>query len=136
MWKSLVGLTPSAPGFSEVRIAPRLHPTEGPSSLRASFRSVSGLISSAWNISSDGQRVLLSVKLPIGVRRATIVVPRPFTEGSQGTEVFCGPILVWDGRALVGSHPGIVSAVDRGITGVEFNVSNGAYDFAASTFGH
>ena len=87
-------------------------------------------------ISSDGQSVLLSVKRPVGVCRATIVVPRPFTEGSQGTEVFCGPILVWGGRALAGSHPGIVSAVDRGIRSVELNVSNGAYDFAASTFGH
>ena len=34
MWKHLVGLTPAAPQFAEVTIHPKVHPTEGPASVR------------------------------------------------------------------------------------------------------
>ena len=39
--------------------------------------------------------------------------------------------LVWDGKALVGSHPGIASASDVG-GAVAFEVSNGGFEFRSS----
>ena len=80
MWKHLAGLTPVAPGFAEVRVAPRVHPTQGPAAASAAFRSRAGNITSSWRLpAADGGRtVALNVSLPIGVRRATVVVPKPF----------------------------------------------------------
>jgi len=42
-----------------------------------------------------------------------------------------GGTMVWNGSALVGSHPGISQASDAG-EGVAFEVANGAYAFAST----
>jgi hypothetical protein len=44
--------------------------------------------------------------------------------------VYVGDSQVWDGKQLVGINPGIYSGADVG-DGVKFQVTNGAFEFAA-----
>jgi alpha-L-rhamnosidase len=139
-WQHLVGLTPVAPGFASVRIAPQLDCDHGPHSLNASFLSVRGLIETSWKISLATGTVSLTVVLPIGVQGATILVPKPFT--SNGTHssarassavVFESGHVVWDGHKLSPQrNAGIVSAEDR-LESVSFSVlGNAAFRFLAT----
>jgi hypothetical protein len=106
-----------------------------------------GSITSGWKLGGGGvgggSSVALGLSLPVGVRRATVVVPKPFDAHGNTTS---GPdkstgytptatatvtengVMVWDGKRLVGSHPGISAAVDVG-DGVAFEVSNGVFQF-------
>jgi hypothetical protein len=80
-WKHLVGLTPSLPGFEAVRIAPELDPDYGPGSLNATFLSVRGKIRSSWTLedsTTHAGSISMSVNIPLGVKAATIVIPKPF----------------------------------------------------------
>ena len=137
MWKHLVGLKPAAPAFAEVVVAPRVHPKYGPRSVTGDFLSASGAISSAWGLGPHGTKVSLNVSLPVGVRRATIVVPYPFVRNGSdykpapAATVTEGDAIVWNGTGLVGTHPGVTSAKDVG-DAVAFEVTNGAYAFAAT----
>merc|ERR1711871_637556 len=70
MWKHLVGLTPAAPGFAEVGLAPRIHDSVGPRSVDGKFLSPKGMIKSSWKLSAG--TVSLSVSLPVGVSAASI----------------------------------------------------------------
>ena len=45
--------------------------------------------------------------------------------------VSLGGSVVWDGKSLVGRHPGIFSATDVG-SGVEFETTNGLFSFTAT----
>ena len=40
-------------------------------------------------------------------------------------------MVVWDGKAIVGSHPGLISATD-GTEGVAFTTKNGAFVFEST----
>ena len=137
MWKHLVGLKPAAPAFAEVMIAPKVHPKYGPRSVAGDFLSASGAISSAWHIAPNGTSVSLNVSLPIGVRRATVLVPRPFVHTKSDFRPAAAAVVtesnavVWDGKGLVGAHPGVASATDVG-DAVAFEVTNGAYAFSAT----
>ena len=137
MWKHLVGLKPAAPAFAEVVVAPRVHPKYGPRSVTGDFLSASGAISSAWGLGPHGTKVSLNVSLPVGVRRATIVVPYPFVQNgsdyrpADAAVVTESNVTVWDGTGLVGKHPGVTSANDVG-GAVAFVVVNGAYAFVAT----
>ena len=140
MWKHLVGLTPTTPGFAEVTVAPKVHPKYGPRTVAGDFLSVSGPISSAWRISSHGASVGVNVSLPVGVRRATIKVPHSFVNDGNdykpaaATVVTEGGAVVWDGKGLVGTHPGVTSATDVG-DAVAFEVANGAFSFTSTAAG-
>ena len=125
MWKCLVGLTATSPGFRTVRIAPRLDAL-GPISLAAEFRSPVGAIRSSWAVSAAG--VTLSVALPVGVGSATIIVPKP-TVPAKVTVVRLGGTVVWDGAKLVCKPSGITGATDM-VEGVLFEATNGVYAFA------
>ena len=131
MWRHLVGLTPAAPGFAEVRLAPKIHDRVGPKSVGGQFRSPKGVISSSWKQSAG--TVSLSVGLPVGVGAATIVVPKPTTDGKPAAVavVKLAGTVVWDGNKLVGKPGGIVSAVDQP-EGVAFVTTNGAFDFEST----
>ena len=68
------------------------------------------------------------------MRRATVTVPRPFRSGGAvaGSAIITeAGITVWDGKRLVGHHPGLVSAVSTA-DGVEFEAKNGAFAFRAA----
>lgn len=149
MWKHLVGLTPTAPQFAEVALHPLVHPVEGPASVAGSFMSPRGLIASAWKLGASG--VELNVSLPIGVQRATVVVPKPFqhsgdtavsASGGGGSStrsynpvvtatVSEGGVEVWDGEKLVGARAGISAAADVG-DGIAFEVTNGVFAFVSA----
>jgi hypothetical protein len=107
-----------------------------PPSLNSSCGGLPSGSSCAVRLSQDGQRVTMSVVLPAHVRGVTIVVPKPPTEASQGTEVYCGGGLVWDGVKLIGGVfcAGIMGAVARP-AGVAFNVSRGTFVFESANFG-
>lgn len=143
MWKALAGITPAAPGFRNVTVAPKIHPLQGPATMCATFLSPSGSITSEWEVSRGGGAIALGIKLPVGVQRATIVVPKPFTlspappttepqtAAHTATAVISeGGTVVWDGKVLVGSHPGILSAEDVG-DGIAFATTNGDYAFSS-----
>ena len=76
-----------------------------PPSLNSSCAGLPAESSCTVRLSLDGQRVMLSVTLPVGVRRFIVLVPKPSTEPSQGTEVYCGGGLVWNGAELVTVGP-------------------------------
>ena len=138
MWKYLVGLKLTAPAFAEVIVAPKIHPKYGPRSVTGDYLSASGAIRAAWNISSHGTSVSVNISLPVGVRRATVLVPHPFVHnGSDYTPAAAAVVtesntVVWNGTRLVGQHPGVRSANDVG-DAVAFEVANGAYSFTAHT---
>ena len=128
-----MGLKPTAPGFTEVTVAPKVHPDYGPRAVAGDFLSVSGPIRSAWRIGPNGTSVSLNVSLPVGVRRASVVVPCPFV-GNPSDEravVTEGGAVLWDGKALVGTHPGVISAVAVG-DAVAFEVTNGVFAFTST----
>ena len=140
MWKHLVGLQPAAPGFAEVTVAPKVHPEYGPRSVAGDYLSASGPIRSAWHVSFNGTSVGVNVSLPVGVRRATISVPHPFVpvagsasghKPAAAAVVSEGGAVVWDGKGLIGSHPGVTSASDVG-DAVAFEVVNGAFAFTST----
>jgi len=61
--------------------------------------------------------------------KATCTAGKTYTPAAAAT-VSVGGALVWDGRQLVGSHPGITAGADVG-DGVQFAVTNGAFAFEA-----
>jgi hypothetical protein len=121
--------------FSKVSVAPKVHPTEGPASASGDYLSAVGMVRSAWTVAKGGASITLKVALPVGCHRGGVVtVPKPF--GSGGTVVATAVVkeagaVVWDGKRLVGSHPGLISA-ENTPTGVTFEVTNGAFDFEAT----
>ena len=64
MWKHLVGLTPAAPGFAEVSIAPKVHDVFGPRSVGGEFLSPRGTIASSWRLDSASCATGLSPPTP------------------------------------------------------------------------
>lgn len=48
MYRSLGGIAPAAPGYERVTIAPRVSPTQDPSSVNASVTTVRGVVTSNW----------------------------------------------------------------------------------------
>lgn len=75
MHRTVAGLTPTAPGYSEVLLAPR--PGGGLTHASASHLSPHGLITSSWR--RDGTTFVLVVDVPPGVR-ATVQLPGQATE--------------------------------------------------------
>jgi hypothetical protein len=61
--------------------------------------------------------------------KATCTASKSYAPATVAT-VSVGGAHLWDGKQLVGTHPGISSGTDVG-DGVEFQVSNGAYEFEA-----
>ena len=131
MWKHLVGLTPAAPGFAEVSLAPRVHDSVGPRSVGGQFLSPKGMIKSSWKLSAG--TVSLSVSLPVGVGAANIVVPKPTTNGqpAAAASIKLGGTEIWDGAKLVGKHAGVLSAKDQH-DGVAFTTTNGEFSFEST----
>lgn len=70
MHRTVAGLTPTAPGYSEVLLAPR--PGGGLTHASASHLSPHGLITSSWR--REGATFVLEVEVPPGVR-ATVQLP-------------------------------------------------------------
>ena len=107
----------AAPGFAEVRLSPRIHDRVGPRSVDGKFLSPKGAISSRWWLTGagGGGAVSLSVSLPVGVRAATIVVPKPTTDGkpAAAASVKLGGTVIWDGAKLIGKPAGILGAEDQ-----------------------
>jgi alpha-L-rhamnosidase len=132
MWKHLVGLTPAAPGFAEVSLIPRVHDAVGPRAVAGDFLSPKGLISCAWKLGAAGT-VSLSVRLPVGVGAATVVVPKPTAGGlpAAAASIKLGGTVIWDGAKLVGKPAGILSAEDQP-GGVAFKTTNGAFEFESA----
>ena len=133
MWKHLVGLTPTSPGFATVSLNPLVHDSVGPRSVSGQFLSPKGIISSSWNITDVNVGVVkLSVSLPVGVQSATIVVPKPTKQGvpSAAALVYLGGQNIWDGTKLVRQSVGILHARD-GKEGVIFETTNGVFEFVS-----
>ena len=105
-----------------------------------------GTIIVSWNISLARDRVQLAVTLPIGVRRATVIIPTPFyANGTQAAPGSCavtesGKVIWKDAAVTAGVLPeGILSvrkgngtaARPEGVVQVEL-AGNGRYAFESS----
>lgn len=139
MWKHEVGLTLTSPAYATVRIAPNVHSTFGPTSTNATFLSSRGEIHSSWKLLQHGAVIFLNISLPIGVERATVLVPKPFDDAGQRvgrSVVALNGETVWNGTHLGGSGKariaGILGAVDEP-NGVCFSVLNGRFAFGATS---
>ncbi len=136
MWKHLVGLIPTSPGFATVSLNPLVDDAVGPKSVSGQFLSPKGMISSTWNISDASLgEIKLSVSLPVGVQSATIVVPKPTKNGIPSTSVLIDldGQNIWDGTKLVRKSAGILRAQD-GQQGVTFETTNGVFEFVSKAF--
>ena len=141
MWKHEVGLALTSPAFATVRIAPKINSKFGPTSTTAQFLSARGEIRVSWRLldqDAGSAAVVLNVSLPVGVGRATVLVPKPFDH--TGQPVDCSVVAlngktVWNGEKLVvtgsPSATGVLSAADEP-TGVRFDVLNGGLAYRAS----
>ena len=56
MWKHLVGLVPSAPGFAQVTVAPKTDGNAGPRSVSGTFLSPRGAIYAAWALGNTSMQ--------------------------------------------------------------------------------
>ena len=126
----MAGITPTAPAFASVKVAPKTS-KYGPTSLKATYISASGPISSSWD--TDGRTIVLNVSLPVGVKSGVIVVPKPPGLSGKAVQITENGKKIFDGSKLLATT-GINSARDTG-AGVEFSVANGAFSFTASAVG-
>jgi alpha-L-rhamnosidase len=148
LWTHVIGLSPAAPAFAAVRIAPLLHATQGPSAASAQFKSPRGLITIAWNMSLNRELVSLRVVLPLGVRTANVTVPGPFlppaSTGDERTQAVAAEFVVtdagqtvWDGSRFAGGNLSGILSANSVATGVSIGLSgNGAFDFVARLIHH
>ena len=125
-----MGITPAGPGFAEVSIAPRIHDVFGPRTVRGEFLSAKGRIVVSWAQHTGNCTVTTRVKLPIGVARATVIVPKPMANGKAVATavVRLHGQVIWDGAKLISAPAGIESAIDQP-GGVAFAVTNGVFAF-------
>jgi hypothetical protein len=61
--------------------------------------------------------------------KATCTAATSYTPVATAT-VSLGGVQVWDGKQLIGTHPGIYTAADAG-DGIKFQVTNGVFLFTA-----
>lgn len=130
MWKHLVGLDRTSPGFATVKIAPKIDDTYGPKSTSGEFLSPRGLIKSSWTL---GSTFSLDVTLPVGVQAATITVPAPPVPSAQQqlTVTLNGKPIWKEGKFE--AQPGCKSGKEtkEGPDAVVFECSNGILSFVA-----
>ena len=147
MWKHLVGLDHTSPGFATVRIAPKIDGTYGPKAVRGEFLSPEvGLIRSSWKITPAGgqaaSRFTLNISLPIGVQSAEVTVPAPpaaETSWSQDSlvvpagnlRVLCNGKVVWT-KGIFTAVEGVKTArLSSDGAAVLFGTTNGIFTFAS-----
>ena len=143
MWKHLVGLDRTSPGFATVRIAPKIDGAYGPKSVRGEFLSPRGLIKSSWKITSveAGQTsgFLLNISLPIGVQSAEVTVPAPPVAASTWSlgvpagnlRVVCNGMVVWSSGQFTAVEGVKTARLSSEGTAVTFGTTNGAFSFAS-----
>lgn len=148
MWKHLVGLDRTSPGFATVRIAPKIDGMYGPKSVRGEFLSPSGLIKSSWKMTSAGEGQAsgfsLNISLPIGVRSAEVTVPAPPAVESFGSQsslvvpagnlrVVCNGKAVWSEGKFTAVEGVKTAQVSSDGAGVVFGTTNGDFTFASQS---
>eukprot|EP00039_Didymoeca_costata_P030726 m.31059 g.31059 ORF g.31059 m.31059 type:complete len:1152 (-) comp8275_c0_seq1:33-3488(-) len=111
MWKHVIGITPAAPGFTQVKVAPQVHGTYGSAGASGKYTSSAGVISSSWMIAES--MVSLNVSIPVGTRNGTIVVPKPYKTESVPPSPWCASAGESE-KVLVLSCPsgGTISSID------------------------
>jgi len=131
LWKHLVGLQHTSPGFATVMIAPQIDESYGPRSVGGEFLSPKGLIKSHWLWNATS--FLLEVALPIGVTSAEITIPAIGGHSDVHRSITCNGKVVWSGGIFI-AGPGLKSAAlaPNGVA-VIFTVSNGAFSFATGS---
>lgn len=146
LYSALAGIVPVGPGFSQLRIAPRISRTEGPSSVNASVQTVRGVVRSHWvrgDLTASGLIVQLAVTVPVG---ATAEVTLPLLgmaasevdvyEGCDDERNRCSAGRVWragatDDTDVVGVD-GVSAAVGPdGDEALVARVGAGTYSFVA-----
>ena len=152
MWKHLVGLDRTSPGFATVRIAPKIDGIYGPKSVRGQFLSPSGLIKSSWRLTATvaghAQGFTLNISLPIGVQSAEVSVPAPPADDFTPTEdirspgnslvvsareqrVVCNGKVVWSNGKFTAVDGVTTAWLAADGAGVVFGTTNGVFTFVS-----
>ena len=108
MHRSLGGIAPAADGYTEVAIAPRISRDLGPSAVNMSLATVRGRIESSWvregslgGTHAHPEKLLtLRVLIPIGVRRAHLLVPL-LGERANAVRLHESGVAIWPVRGPV-----------------------------------
>lgn len=151
LWKSIVGLRPTAPAFANVSVAPLVGFADGPASVSSRLKTARGVVMVAWNMSLARDRVQLTVSLPVGVQHAVVTIPAPFLgNGTRAAPQECmvsesGRVLwkrvaassdTWPKGILSVHTPGLGNATVRASASVDavqvVVVGNGQFDFETS----
>jgi alpha-L-rhamnosidase len=117
MYEELAGIQAASPGFKAINIRPLILNGAGISNVAATYKSVHGLISSAWTTDASG--ITLDVTIPANTT-ATIYVP--------GTD----PSKVTESGVLASRAPG-VTYVGTTLDAVKYAVGSGTYHFTVSS---
>jgi alpha-L-rhamnosidase len=90
LWKYVIGLRHSAPGFATAVVEPHIDGIYGPSHASGTFRAASGEIFVGWSRSDTNGSINVRATLPTGVTSATVRVPAPFGPlAAAPVEVVC-----------------------------------------------
>jgi len=113
MYRSLGGIAPAAPGYSQITVDPKISKTLGPNSVNATLETASGTIKSSWTRHSvvagvdiqhaKGCVVEVCTEVPVGVS-ATFSLPL-LNISTRGIWVTEGTEVVWNGKSTELSSP-------------------------------
>ena len=112
LWKYVIGLRHSAPGFAAAVIEPHIDGIYGPLRASGNFMSQHGEIYVGWSRSDANGSITINATLPTGVTSASVRVPAPF-----------GP------RAAAPAEVVCASGSERGAKQVAINHFNALTDF-------
>lgn len=132
IYSQMLGLTPVEPGFTKIRVAPRILPVVGPSGVLAQFTIPAGNLTVTWRRSYINDTAATSttfVWLPVGVSAEVLI---PFI-GLQPSSfiVYDNGAQVWN-PAQGGLQPGIAGVVNatQQADGVLFELLSGSHSLA------
>lgn len=139
LYEHLAGVTPAAPGWARVSVAPKVAHDAGPSAVNATVRTTSGTVRVAWSRGATGDAHLLTlrVRVPVGAA-ASVTMPAVgrTPKALRAIDAVSGALL-WDG-----APPDAAAPLPMGIDAVRAavapdsafvaDVSAGQYDFRIS----
>ncbi len=127
LYRSLAGISSSAPGFAEIRLKPAM--PVGLASVSASYNSVRGPITSAWNRAAG--TITWKVSVPVNAT-AKVYLPM-FTTPAAGVTVSESGTVIFKNGAPAGRVTGVkFDHVEGGSprSFVVFVVGSGTYQFS------
>jgi len=125
VYRSVAGIAPSANGYDHIIVAPQISSNVGPSAVRASLRTVRGLVSVDWKFKGDS--LMLVVIIPSSVR-ADVEVPL-LGASTETFKILESSTVVWTNGTFVPGVDGVVAGIQYGQV-IRLQVLSGVFFFA------